>query len=75
VVEPYRRIQKMQEELEAQGSAPSMEQQELALQMLKDTFTVKQTPIAEQHERFASILTQCGLTTQFSQYLATAEVA
>jgi [acyl-carrier-protein] S-malonyltransferase len=68
VIEPYRRIQKMQEELEKEQKYPSMQQMEDALQMLKSVFSTKKTPEEEQAERFSQIFEETGTFELFSDF-------
>ncbi|OPZ92652.1 MAG: Malonyl CoA-acyl carrier protein transacylase [Firmicutes bacterium ADurb.Bin419] len=65
VVEPYRKIQKMKEELEADGCEPSAEQLKDAVEMLKSVFKTKGTDMEEQHERFTTISKETGFQTLF----------
>lgn len=55
VVEPYKAIQKIQNELEESKTSPSVEQMSDALNMLKSIFLTKKVPISEQLERFNDI--------------------
>lgn len=55
VIEPYRKIQRMQENLEKTGQQPTVEQMREALEMLKSVFKTKMTPLREQEERFREV--------------------
>lgn len=55
VIEPYRRLQQMQESLDAAGAAPSREQAEEALELLRLIFRTKQVPPDEQQSRLQEI--------------------
>ncbi|MVO98612.1 ACP S-malonyltransferase [Paenibacillus lutrae] len=55
VIEPYRKVQHMLEELESSGGQPTMEQMREALTMLQSVFTTKGTEKEEQQERFEQI--------------------
>jgi len=68
VIEPYKKIQKMQEELENQNIQPSVEQMRSALEMLKFVFITKNTPIEEQNYRFNLIFEETGTKNIFSDF-------
>jgi [acyl-carrier-protein] S-malonyltransferase len=68
VIEPYRRIQKMQEQLEKEQKNPSKQQMEEALQMLKTVFVTKKTPAEEQTERFSQIFEETGTFELFTDF-------
>jgi [acyl-carrier-protein] S-malonyltransferase len=55
VVEPYRKIQKLQENLENSGNEPTIEEMTESLDMLKSVFQTKRVPIGEQIERFNEV--------------------
>lgn len=55
VVEPYRRIQKIQDEIEKEGRQPTIEEMKQALEMLQSVFSTKMVPIEEQIVRFNEI--------------------
>ncbi|WP_010250891.1 ACP S-malonyltransferase [Acetivibrio cellulolyticus] len=65
VVEPYRKIQKMKEELEADGCEPSVEQLKEAVEMLKSVFRTKGIELGEQSERFGTIFKETGFENLF----------
>jgi malonyl CoA-acyl carrier protein transacylase len=56
VIQPYEKIQKIQDELEKKGESPSIEQMMEALKMLKSIFDTKKVPVDEQTRRFEKIL-------------------
>lgn len=68
VIEPYKRIQKLQEELEKQKKQPSAKQMEDALEMLRSVFRTKKTPSEEQVERFTQIFEETGTFELFQNF-------
>lgn len=60
VVEPYRRIKSLKEELEKEGRLPTVEEVKEALEMVKSVFATKGTPMEEQAERFNEIFQETG---------------
>jgi len=69
VVQPYRKIQKLQEELEKSIRKPTVEEMREALEMLRSVFTTKKTPVAEQLERFNQIFTETGTKELFPDFI------
>lgn len=65
VIEPYKRIQAMYEELQKQDTEPSVQQMREALEMLKSVFITKQTEPQEQKDRFNQIFEETGLGQLF----------
>ena len=63
---PYKKIQNMQQELEAASAEPTDSQIKDAFYMLKLVFATKGTPIEEQTERFQQLLDETGLHSFFS---------
>lgn len=55
VVEPYNRVQKIQDEIEKEGRKETVEQMMEALEMLKTVFRTKHVPLTEQLERFDEV--------------------
>lgn len=55
VVEPYRRIQKIQEKIEKENRQPEYEEMKDAVEMLKSVFHTKKVPIEEQEQRFKEV--------------------
>jgi len=68
VVEPYRKIQQMQLELENQGKEPSYEQMLEALEMLKSVFITKKVPYEEQVERFNEVFDETNTRGLFPDF-------
>lgn len=66
VSEPYKKVQKMQQELEAASAEPTVSQIKDAFYMLKSVFATKGTPIEEQTERFQQLLEETGLHSLFN---------
>ncbi|TPG88617.1 [acyl-carrier-protein] S-malonyltransferase [Brevibacillus laterosporus] len=60
MIEPYRRVQKMQFELEEAGAEPTVEQMREALTMLQSVFLTKKISSDEQKKRFDEILEETG---------------
>ena len=69
VVEPYKAIRKMQNELEANNKLPTVEQMTEALNMLKSIFVTKKVPIEEQIERFNKILDETNTKDLFPDFI------
>lgn len=69
-VEPYRRLQQLQEQLDeaGEGAMPSPQQSEEALTLLREMLETKKVPEAERRERFRSILEKSGTEMQYSQF-------
>jgi len=68
VIEPYKKIQQMQDELDQNGLQPTKEQMIQALEMLRSVFITKRTPIDEQIERFNQILDETGTRDLLSDF-------
>lgn len=68
VVEPYRRIQKMQEELGKTNQPPTVEQMKEALEMLRSVFVTKKAPREEQIERFNEVFETTGTGHLFPEF-------
>ncbi|MGG0795521.1 ACP S-malonyltransferase [Brevibacillus laterosporus] len=71
VIEPYGRIQKLQNELEETGVEPTVKQMREALNMLTSVFLTKKTSTEEQKKRFDEILDETGtgyLLPEFQNY-------
>lgn len=69
VVEPYRKIQRMQETIEQQGRMPTVEEMRAALDMLLTVCRVKKVPLGEQLERFNEIIEHTDTRAIFSDYV------
>lgn len=70
VIEPYRKIMKLQLELESEGKAPSLLQAKEALAMLRSVFVTKKTPANEQEERFKQIIDETGTDAELSDIVS-----
>ena len=68
VVEPYRNIQQIVEELEKENKEPDMEQMQAALDMLTSVFKTKGTPKEEQVERFNQLFDETGTRDLFPDF-------
>jgi [acyl-carrier-protein] S-malonyltransferase len=68
VVEPYKDIQKIQQQLDKEKRQPSKQEMEAALEMLRSVFSTKKTPVDEQIERFNSIFEETGTYELFSDF-------
>ncbi|MPQ34080.1 ACP S-malonyltransferase [Clostridium estertheticum] len=60
VVEPYNKIKKLYEELEASGKEPTIDNIKEALHMLKSVFTTKKAPLEEKKERINRLVKETG---------------
>lgn len=69
VVEPYRQIAAIKEELTESETAPTQEQATVALELLKTILETKQVPIVEQQERFTEIFEDSGTTSIFIDFV------
>ncbi|HEX2926725.1 MAG TPA: hypothetical protein VHP38_10815 [Ruminiclostridium sp.] len=65
VIVPYKKVQKLHEELEAASAEPTVSQTKEAFFMLKSVFATKGTHIEEQMERFQQLLDETGLHSLF----------
>lgn len=65
VINPYKKIQAMYEELEKTDCKASVEQMKEALLMLKSVFSTKQTELQEQVERYNQLWRETGLKSLF----------
>lgn len=68
VEEPYEAIERIQDELDANGEEPTFEQMEAALNMLKSVFKTKRTPIEERIRRFNQIFEETGTKDLFQNF-------
>jgi [acyl-carrier-protein] S-malonyltransferase len=68
VIEPYRRIQAIQDELDRTGECPTSEQMREALEMLKCIFATKRVPVREQIEWFNQIFDETGTNYLFKDF-------
>lgn len=69
VVEPYRKIQRMQETIEQEGRRPTVEEMRAALDMLLTVCRVKRVPLDEQIARFNEIMDVTDTRAIFSDYI------
>lgn len=70
VIEPYRRIQAIQEQLDESGAAPDKAHMQEALELLKRIMDTKRVTLKEQRERFKEILEETGTYSLFSHFYA-----
>ncbi len=68
VVEPYRRVQALQDELERESREPTPEEMKEALEMLRSVFATKRTPLDEQVERFNEVFLVTGTRALFPDF-------
>jgi [acyl-carrier-protein] S-malonyltransferase len=68
VIEPYRKIHKMVEDLEKEDIAPTIDQLHQAFDMLKSVFVTKGTSSEEQMERFNQIFAETKLDEHFPDF-------
>lgn len=68
VVEPYRKVQQMQEKIESERRQPTVEEMKAALAMLLSVFETKKTPEKERVERINQILEQTGTQELFRDF-------
>lgn len=68
VIEPYRRIQAMLDEIEQNGFTPRLEQKQAAIDMLHSVFATKQTPFEEQQERFEQLFEETNTRDLFPDF-------
>ncbi|NEW06742.1 ACP S-malonyltransferase [Paenibacillus sp. SYP-B3998] len=68
VIEPYRRIQAIQDELDAEGRLPSEEEMLLSLTLLKQIMQTKKVPEDEQQERIQEIVCKTSAHALFPAY-------
>lgn len=69
IVEPYRKIQQIQEELDQQQAQPTVEQMRAALDMLASVFATKRLPVKEQQEWFYQILDETNTYYLFKDFV------
>lgn len=68
VIQPYKRIQGIQEEIDKTGSKPSLEQMKEALDNLKVVLDTKMVSAEEQAEWFNQIFDETGANYLFPEY-------
>ena len=69
VIEPFRRVQALQERIEKEKRSPTREEMRQALAMLQSVLTTKKIPAREQQERFEEIRTETGETDLIDELL------
>ncbi|KJD42675.1 MULTISPECIES: ACP S-malonyltransferase [Paenibacillus] len=65
VIEPYRKVLKIQNELDRTGLEPNMEQMKEALTMLQSVFETKMVPTGERIERYNQLFAETGTRQLF----------
>jgi len=68
VVDPYRKIKKMKEEIEKESRQPSIDEVRQALDMLKSVFITKKTPKEVQVQRFNEIFEKSDIGQLFPSF-------
>lgn len=68
VVEPYKKIQQLQTNLESENRKPTVAEATEALDMLKTVFAAKQTPLEEQLARLNEIFDATGTRKLFPDF-------
>jgi [acyl-carrier-protein] S-malonyltransferase len=58
VIEPYEKIEKIQDQLDKTGTLPTLEQMYQALEMLQSVFNAKKVSIEQQLKRFDHIFAE-----------------
>lgn len=69
VVESYRQIAAMKEELSESETIPTKEQVHVALDLLKTILETKQVPVEEREERFVEIFEDTGTRSIFTDFV------
>lgn len=73
VVEPYRKIQSLYEQVEQEGRTPTEEEMRQALALLREILNTKGTSLDEQDKRISSILKESESDTLFPEYMMSRE--
>ncbi|QGQ96119.1 [acyl-carrier-protein] S-malonyltransferase [Paenibacillus psychroresistens] len=68
VVEPYRKVQKIQDELDRTGGEPTIAQMKEALEMLSSVFETKKVPLEERLERYQQVFNETGTRDLFPDF-------
>ncbi|WP_028545263.1 ACP S-malonyltransferase [Paenibacillus taiwanensis] len=68
VIEPYRQVQQIQEELDRTGLIPTRDQMDKALHMLCSVFETKRTPDQERDERFEQLFEETDTKALFAAW-------
>lgn len=71
VIEPYQKLQQMQNQLEKEGLGPTVAQMNEALTLLRLIFTTKKLSVAEQTEWFQQIIEETGSRDQLPDFECT----
>lgn len=69
VVQRYKRIQAIQEQVENAGDKPSKEQMIEALELLKGIFETKKLPVKERNQWMNHIIDDTGHHYELAEYL------
>lgn len=69
VLEPYKKIQELQNRFEAEEREPSVAEAQTALEFLKTIFETKQVPVAEQMERFTELFEETNTKKDFKDFV------
>lgn len=68
VIEPYQKIQQLQNRLEAAKTEPTLDEAQEVLELLKTIFATKQVPETEQIERFTELFEETGTFKEFADF-------
>lgn len=68
VIEPYRRIQEIQAQIDQEGRTPTVEEMRLALESLRTLLQTKQVAAEEQAEWFEQIFDETGTRYLFKEF-------
>ncbi|MCX7922783.1 MAG: ACP S-malonyltransferase [Clostridia bacterium] len=68
VVEPFRKVRQLHDELVSQGKQPTLEQMKEAVEMLRTVFATKKVPSEEQIHRFGQIFSETGTQGVFTDF-------
>lgn len=68
VLEPYRRIKEMEEQLTKEGKPAGADKVQEAIDMLRSVFETKLTPADEQKERFEQLLQETQISGVYPQF-------
>ncbi|WP_160670949.1 ACP S-malonyltransferase [Clostridium sp. C8-1-8] len=69
VIEPYKKVQNIQVELEKAAKEPTMRHMEEALEMLMSVFRTKGTSVEEQNERLNQLFNETGTRNLFLDFI------
>jgi [acyl-carrier-protein] S-malonyltransferase len=69
VIEPYRRIKAIYDNLQNENQESALNQIQEALEMLRLILETKKAPVAEQNERFSRILQNTGIKHLFGKFV------